>query len=69
MVELAGRNDVSSKASGPVCITCFVALGSAEKPVQGMRGRKEGPKHKDCATEEEKRLQATRGNGASVRDS
>ena len=69
MVNLADRSDVSSKASGSVCITCFVALGSAEKPVQGMRGRKGGPKHKDCATVEERELQATRGNGASVRDS
>jgi len=68
MVELS-RNEVSNKVSGPVCITCFVALGSAEEPVRGMRGRKEGPKHKDCATPEERKLQATRGNGISARES
>ncbi|OHA91687.1 MAG: hypothetical protein A2665_01925 [Candidatus Zambryskibacteria bacterium RIFCSPHIGHO2_01_FULL_46_30] len=69
MVNLVDRSDVSGKVFGPVCITCFVALGSAEESVQGVRGGKEGPKHKDCATPAERQLSTTRGNGASARES
>lgn len=59
-----------SAAPSQVCIGCHVALGSAEKSVQGMRGRKEGPLHDQCATPTERRLEAARarsqnGNGAS----
>ncbi len=60
-----------SAVPGQVCIACFIALGSAEKSVQGVRGLKEGPLHEQCATPAERRLMmyrqvATNGNGASA---
>ena len=45
-----------------VCIACRVALGSAEKSVQGVRGKMEGPLHDQCATPTERRLEATRAS-------
>ncbi len=71
MTVVINRSVVPSTSQ--VCIACRIALGSAEKSVQGVRGRKEGPLHEQCATPAERRvdsarqLQATNsnGNGAS----
>ena len=72
MTIVVNRNAVSSC----VCIGCHIALGSAEERVQGVRGRREGPLHFNCATAAEKRvdvamalryLQAVNGNGVSAR--
>ena len=63
----------SAVSSAVVCISCYVELGSAEKSVQGVRGKKEGPLHDQCATPAERRvdsararLQATNGNGSDA---
>ncbi len=71
MTAVLNRSVVPSQ----VCIGCHVELGSAEKSVRGVRGRREGPLHNQCATPVERRLeaardyrsQATNGNGASAR--
>ena len=60
-----------STVPSQVCIACFIALGSAEKAVQGVRGLKEGPLHEQCAIPAERRLMmrrqaTTNGNRASA---
>jgi len=70
MTAVMNRSTVPAVPS-QVCIACFIALGSVEKSVQGMRGLKEGPKHEQCATSAERRLMmyrqaTTNGNGASA---